>query len=197
MSVAKAWLVVMVLVGAAASLAGANDLRSPESFSSIGDRADRSRSLFFEAGRVLQHPRCLNCHPAGDRPSQGEDQHPHTPQVVRGLDDQGATALRCVTCHQATNFAPAGVPGHPLWHMAPREMAWQGKSLAQICEQIKDPRRNGGRTLTQIHEHLAQDTLVGWAWVPGGSREPAPGTQAQLGALIAAWIETGAACPAR
>jgi hypothetical protein len=70
MSVAKAWLVVMVLVGAA-SLAGANDLRSPESFSSIGDRADRSRSLFFEAGRVLQHPRCLNCHPAGDRPSQG------------------------------------------------------------------------------------------------------------------------------
>jgi hypothetical protein len=144
---------------------------------------------------VLQHPRCLNCHPAGDRPSQGEDQHPHSPLVVRGLDDKGAIALRCVTCHQAANFAPSGVPGHPLWHMAPREMAWQGKSLAQICEQIKDPRRNGGRTLAQIQEHLAHDTLVGWTWAPGGDRDPAPGTQALLGALIAAWIETGAACP--
>jgi hypothetical protein len=28
--------------------------------------------------------------------------------------------------------------------MAPGEMAWQGKSLAQICEQIKDPQHNGG-----------------------------------------------------
>jgi hypothetical protein len=117
--------------------------------------------------------------------------------VVRGLDDKGAIALRCATCHQAANFAPSGVPGHPLWHMAPREMAWQGKSLGEICEQIKDPRRNGVKTLTQIHEHLAHDTLVGWAWAPGGNREPAPGTQAQLSALIAAWIETGTACPTR
>ena len=197
MSIAQACLAVIVLTGAGASLAGANDLRSPESFSLIGDQADRSRSLFIEAGRVLQHPRCLNCHPAGDRPSQGQDQHPHTPLVVRGLDDKGATALRCVTCHQAANFAPSGVPGHSLWQVAPREMAWQGKSLAQICEQIKDPRRNGGKTLTQIHEHLAHDTLLGWAWAPGGNREPAPGTQAQFGALITAWIETGAACPTR
>ena len=197
MRVAQAWLAVIVLTGVGASLAGANDLRSPESFSSIDDQADRSRSLFVEAGRVLQHPRCLNCHPAGDRPSQGEDQHPHTPLVVRGWDDRGAAALRCVTCHQAANFAPSGVPGHFVWQMAPREMAWQGKSLAQICEQIKNPRRNGGKTLMQIREHLAHDTLVGWAWAPGGNREPAPGTQAQLGALIAAWIETGAACPTR
>jgi hypothetical protein len=197
MRVTHAWLVVIVLAGAGASLAGADELRSPKSFSSIGDQADRSRALFVEAGRVLQHPRCLNCHPAGDRPTQGEDQHPHSPLVVRGLDDKGAIALRCATCHQAANFAPSGVPGHPLWHMAPREMAWQGKSLGEICEQIKDPRRNGVKTLTQIHEHLADDTLVGWAWAPGGNREPAPGTQAQLSALIAAWIETGTACPTR
>ncbi len=197
MRVTHAWLLVIVLAGAGASLAPADDLRSPQSFSSIGDQTDRSRALFVEAGRVLQHPRCLNCHPAGDRPSQGEDQHPHSPLVVRGLDDKGAIALRCATCHQATNFAPSGVPGHPLWHLAPREMAWQGKSFGEICEQIKDPRRNGGKTLTQIHEHLAHDTLVGWAWAPGGTREPAPGTQAQLGALIAAWIETGTACPTR
>jgi len=79
--------------------------------------------------------------------------------------------------------------------MAPREMAWQGKSLAQICEQIKDPRHNGGRTVGQIHEHVARDSLVGWAWRPGGSREPAPGTQEESVRLIAAWIESGAVCP--
>jgi hypothetical protein len=191
----KAWWAAGVLAATAAPCAGINDLRAPESFASISDRTERSRAFFVEAGRVLQHPRCLNCHPAGERPTQGEDKHPHSPLVVRGVDGRGATALHCATCHQTANFASSGVPGHPLWHMAPPEMAWQGKSLAQVCEQIKDPRRNGGKTLEQIHAHVARDSLVVWAWVPGGSREPAPGTQEQLGGLIAAWIETGAACP--
>ncbi len=131
----KAWFAVSVMASTAASLSNADDLRSPESFSSTGDQAERSRAIFIEAGRVFQHPRCLNCHPAAERPTQGEDLHPHSPLVVRGLDDRGAAALRCTTCHGAANFAPSGVPGHPLWHMAPGEMAWQGKSLAQICEQ--------------------------------------------------------------
>jgi hypothetical protein len=193
----KAGLPGMVLASTAAAVVGASELRTPESFSSIGNRAERSREMFIEAGRVLRHSRCLNCHPDGERPTQGDDRHPHSPLVVRGTDDNGATALRCATCHQAANFAPSGVPGHPLWHMAPLAMAWQGKSLRQICELIKDPARNGGRTLGQIHEHLAHDSLVGWAWLPGGEREPAPGTQEEFGALIAGWIETGAACPKR
>jgi hypothetical protein len=75
-------------------------------------------------------------------------------------------------------------------------MAWQGRSLGQICEQLKDSARNGGKTLSQIQEHMAHDTLVGWAWKPGAARTPAPGNQAQFGELIAAWIATGAACPA-
>jgi hypothetical protein len=104
--------------------------------------------------------------------------------------------MRCTTCHQNANYEPSGVPGNPQWHVAPKSTAWQTKSLGQICEQIKDPRRNGGKTLAAIQEHMAHDSLVGWAWTPGGNREPAPGTQAQLGALIAAWIQSGAACPA-
>jgi hypothetical protein len=40
----------------------------------------------------------------------------------------------------ADDFDPARVPGHPEWHLAPREMAWQNKTLGEICEQIKDPR---------------------------------------------------------
>jgi hypothetical protein len=122
--------------------------------------------------------------------------HLHTPLVLRGADDKGAVAMRCTTCHQTANFEPSGVPGHPQWHVAPTSMAWQGQSLAQICEQMKDPSRNGGKTLAAIHEHMAHDSLVGWGWRPGANRESAPGTQAQLGALIKAWMDTGAACPA-
>ena len=192
----KARLIAIVLAGTFGPFAGAGDLRGPEAFSSTADRNERSRALFVEAGRVLQHQPCLNCHPVGDRPTQGNDGHPHSPLVVRGPDDKGAIAMRCTTCHQVANYEQSGVPGNPRWHVAPKSMAWQGKSLGQICEQIKDPKRNGGKTLADIHEHMAHDSLVGWAWKPGANREPAPGTQAQLGALIAAWIDSGAACPA-
>lgn len=192
-------LAVAALFGPIASQAQeappASTLRSAQSFASIADQKERSRALFVEAGKVIQSPRCLNCHPNGERPTQGNDMHLHLPMVVRGADDKGATALRCTTCHQAKNFEPSGVPGHPLWHMAPREMAWQGKSLAQICEQIKDPKRNGGKSLAQIHEHMATDSLVGWGWQPGAHRAPAPGTQAQFGEIVDAWIKTGAICP--
>ena len=175
----------------------ASALRGAETFTGIADRAERSRALFLEAGKVIQHPRGLNCHPGGERPTQGEDMHPHLPLVVRGPDDKGATGMRCTTCHQAANFDPAGVPGHPLWHVAPKSMAWQGRSLGEICEQIKDPRRNGGKTLAQIEEHMARDTLVGWGWAPGSGRVRAPGTQEEFGKLISAWVASGAFCPTK
>ena len=171
-------------------------LKSPGDFTAISDPTERSRALFAEMGKVIESPRCQNCHPVGQRPSQGDDMPPPLPMVVRGADDQGAIAMRCATCHQVANFAPAGVPGAPKWHVAPVAMAWQGKSLGQVCEQIKDPARNGKRTLAQIHDHMAHDELVGWGWHPGGSRTPAPGSQKQFGELVAAWIQSGAACPA-
>src|SRR5256885_746546 len=143
---------VILLCTATASFGQSAALRSPESFKSIANASERSRALFVEAGKVIQHPRCMNCHPSGERPTQGKDMHPHLPLVVRGDDDMGAVGMRCTTCHQSANFEPAGVPGHPLWHVAPKSMAWQGKSLGQICEQIKDPARNGGKTLAAIQD---------------------------------------------
>jgi cytochrome c5 len=185
-------------VAAASGLAqDRRELRPPGAFAGITDPARRSAALFEEAGKVLLHPRCVNCHPAGDRPSQGEDGHPHQPRVTRGPDGHGVTAMRCQTCHQAANFNPGRVPGNPKWALAPIEMAWQGKSLGEICAQVKDPARNGGHPLAEIVEHMAHDSLVGWGWSPGAGREPAPGSQAAFGELIAAWAETGAACPGR
>ena len=46
-------------------------------------------------------------------------------------------------------------------------MAWVGKSLGEICEQIKDPARNGGKSMEELIHHMAEDSLVGWGWHPG------------------------------
>jgi hypothetical protein len=168
-------------------------LQPPSAFSSISDPRERSRAIFAEAAKVLTHPRCLNCHPAGDRPTQANDVHPHQPLVVRDVP--------CVACHTDRNFtlheraSYQSIPGHPRWMMAPIEMAWQGKSIGEICQQLKDRDRNGGRDLALLHEHLAHDDLVAWGWQPGAGRDPAPGSQALLGELIQAWIDTGAQCP--
>jgi hypothetical protein len=189
----------IIAVGIAVSAAQpdpAQSLKSVQAFASIADDKQRSLALFQEVGKVITHARCMNCHPAGDRPSQGDDRHPHMPLVVRGVDNFGAIGMRCTTCHGPANFDPGGVPGNPVWHLAPIEMAWVGKSLGQICEQIKDPNRNGGKSMEDLLHHMAEDSLVGWGWNPGVGREPAPGTQKEFGALFKAWIDTGAACPA-
>ena len=175
-------------------------LRAPADFVSIKDPSARSVALFTEAGKVIQSPRCMNCHPVQRAPTQGDDLHPHNPPMVAGQSGHGPTGMPCLSCHGPANVPTYGmniksIPGDPKWALAPVEMAWQGKSLGAICAQIKDPARNGGRGLAQLHEHMAGDHLVGWAWNPGEGRRPAPGTQAQFGALVQAWIDTGAKCP--
>jgi hypothetical protein len=198
-----ATLACLVLIGAATAAHAqqpAAELAPPAAFSSITDAHERSVALFREAGKVIQHPRCINCHPAGDHPLQGEDRHPHFPPAARGPEDMGAPGNYCTACHPETNVTPlaaphTSIPGHPRWQLAPHEMAWEGKTLGEICAQLKDPARNGHRTLAELHEHMAQDDLVGWGWNPGAGRQPAPGTQRIFGELIRAWIDTGAACP--
>jgi hypothetical protein len=173
----------------------ARGLKSPQEFQGISERAQRSRALFLEASKVFLHPRCANCHPDGDTPLQGTSGKAHEPPVLRGRDDAGIVGMRCSSCHQDHNLELARVPGAPEWRLAPRKMAWVGRTPRQICEQMKDRKRNGGKSLAQIVQHNARDELVAWGWSPGHGREPAPGTQAELGALVAAWVQSGAECP--
>ena len=180
----------------AASQSQPDTLASPESFASIADPAARSAAMFTELGKVLTHPRCTNCHAAGDVPRQGDQARLHQPPVARAADDRGLPAMRCNMCHLQANFDPARMPGNPHWQLAPRQMAWEGKTLNEICTQIKDPARNGNRAVAALVQHIGEDTLVGWAWAPGFGRRPAPGTQKEAGALVDAWVKTGAMCPA-
>jgi hypothetical protein len=173
----------------------ATELQPVPGFDAIADRRARSMALFTEAGKVLQHPRCMNCHPATERPTQTDRMRPHRPFVVRGADGHGAAGMPCTACHHAGNFDAGHIPGHRDWHLAPATMAWQERSLAQVCSQIKDRARNGGRDLAALIHHVSEDSLVGWAWAPGAGRTPAPGTQAQFGDLMKAWAGAGAVCP--
>jgi hypothetical protein len=175
-------------------------LKPVSAFSTIREERARSVALFVEAAKVITSPRCMNCHPSTRQPTQGDDLHAHVPLMFGGPHDRGVPGLPCSSCHGTANMptlAPsiASIPGNPHWGLAPASMAWQGKSLREICLQVQDGARNGGRSLSKIHEHLTTDPLVGWAWHPGEGRAPAPGTQAQFGALIQAWISTGAQCP--
>ena len=182
------------VVGSTPQAQNSTELRAPSAFAGITEPQARSRALFTEAAKVIMNPRCMNCHPATDRPTQGNDMHAHSPPVAHG-------AGSCQTCHTDRNFtlmeraSYQSIPGHPRWDVAPIEMAWQGKSAGEICRQIKDPQRNGGRSLELLHDHLAKDDLIAWAWHPGAGRDPVPGTQERLGELVRAWIDSGAACP--
>jgi len=176
-------------------------LRPVSAFANIADREARSVALFTEAGRVLTHPRCTNCHPADGVPRQGLGQRLHEPRVTGGEHGQGPAGLPCASCHQATNTPVVGeslasIPGNPKWALAPAEMAWVGRSLGSICAQLKEPSRNGGKSLAALQHHMAADELVAWGWAPGEGRQAVPASQQVFGELIQAWIDTGAHCPA-
>ena len=52
-------------------------LRPVSAFAAIADERTRAIALFEEAAKVITHPRCMNCHPAGDSPTQTEHMLPH------------------------------------------------------------------------------------------------------------------------
>lgn len=194
-------LISSCVVASSQSQSDGNPLKGPAAFAGIADSGNRSRALFSEAAKVIMGPRCMNCHPNGDSPTQGNDLHIHMPPVTRGESGVGVPGNTCNACHTEHNYPLAveasyrSIPGHIRWSMVPVEMAWQGKTVGEICRQLKDPARNGGRSLASLHDHIATDDLVGWAWQPGQGRDPAPGSQETLGMLIQAWIDTGAECP--
>ena len=64
-----------------------------------------SVKAFMDVYKVLMSPRCMNCHPAGDVPLNGDDSHLHNMTPQRGKDGKGVTAMKCSNCHQPTNTA--------------------------------------------------------------------------------------------
>ena len=182
---------IVLVILAMATLHVASALPAP-------DTAASARA-FLEVHKVFTSPRCQNCHTEGDAPLQGDDSHVHLQYVKRGEDGHGVTAMRCDTCHQTTNLAGDHMPpGNPKWGLPSPEhkMVFVGRTPAELCRQLKDPKQTGGRSLQQLLEHVADDELVAWGWNPGDSRALPPLTRQETVAQMKIWIDGGAACPA-
>lgn len=154
-----------------------------------------SVAAFRVVQRVINHPRCMNCHTVSAWPTQGDDQHKHTFNVSRGPDDRGASGMKCANCHQEKNLAAGNVPGAKDWHMAPVSMGWTGLSPSALCKALLDPAKNGGRSGGKVIEHMRADGRVLWAWAPGANRSVPPVGHDQFIKAAEAWINSGGQCP--
>lgn len=167
---------------------------APSSAQTADARHEESVQAFARIAEVLRHPRCLNCHPMGDFPRQTDDRHRHRMLVMRGADGRGTPAVRCTTCHQTVNTADGRVPGAPNWHLAPRSMGWEGLNDGELCRALKDPKRNGNKTVPALVHHMTEDALVQWGWSPGDRAAPTV-SRHDFHEAVRRWARTGAACP--
>jgi len=73
-------------------------------------------------------------------------------------------------------------------------MAWKGLNLGELCRTLKDPAKNGNRSLEDLIPHM-DTSLVRWAWNPGPGRTVPPLSHDEFVSRLKEWIGTGAACP--
>lgn len=164
---------------------------------------DRATALAaFETVRaVFQHPRCQNCHPAGDAPLQGDEGRTHQQYVLRGPYGRGMVGQECSTCHGLVNLPdsygrhmPPGIATGWRMPSPDQPLVFEGLAPEALCKQIKDPAFNGGKDMAALRHHM-EDPLVTWAWAPGYGRSPVPIEREVFLDAWARWEGAGAPCP--
>lgn len=171
-----------------------------------------SRAAGLEAWKrieaVVTHPRCANCHvdasgiPIWTLVGETQDRV-HGMNIHGGVSRIGAEAIACSTCHMTSTLPNDPAPAPPRagipWQLAPVEFLWYGKSGTEICKQLKDPARNGGRDAAGLLDHLRHDaSLDGFiprGWEPGEGRSKPPGTFEDHVRDVAEWGAAGQPCP--
>lgn len=156
-----------------------------------------SIAAFMDVYKVLTSPRCMNCHPAGDIPLQGEDSHLHTMEPKRGIDGKGVYAMKCSNCHQPVNIPGSHMPpGSPEWHLPPQDMkmVFEGRTPRELAMQLIDKKQNGGKNMSDLIEH-ADDGLVLAGWNPAEGNAPPPLTHDEFKKAWVTWIKNGAFAP--
>lgn len=190
--------VLLAVIWMASSFRDKNDLSGDPVYKNkaAGDSV-ASVKAFMQVYKVLMSPRCMNCHPSGDAPLQGDDSHIHTMNVIRGKDGTGVYAAKCSNCHQPTNVPGIHTPpGNPKWQLPPEnmKMVFQGKTARQLALQIMNSSMNGNKNKQQLLEH-ARDTLVRAAWNMGEGRVPPPMTYSAFVSVWDTWIKKGGYAP--
>ena len=196
----KTILVLLVIFATTALVASSfKNINRPEFFVSAENDMDSavSAKAFMQVYKVLMSPRCMNCHPSGNVPLQGDDSHLHTMSPKRGEDGKGMYAMKCTNCHQPENTPGEHTPpGNPKWQLPPSDMkmVFQGKTARQLAIQIMDYSKNGHKNKEQLLEH-ARDTLVKAGWTMGGGRKPPPIDYNDFLKVWDTWINKGGYAP--
>lgn len=168
---------------------------------------EQGLTAFARIYEVASHPRCSNCHVGADNrpmwsgPSYGKSRQ-HGMNINAGESRIGAESIACSTCHTtkssdwaAANQMPHAAPRVAMgWQLAPVEAEWFGKSSVEVCNQLRDPERNGDRDMMALAAHLDHDLILHWAWNPGGGREPAPYSLQEHVDDILTWGVAGMPC---
>lgn len=157
-----------------------------------------SKKAFQEVYKVLMSPRCMNCHPSGDVPLVGDDNHQHAQRVKRGPDGRGMYASKCFNCHGDENEPGLNkAPGCPDWHMPPEnmKMIFQGRSARELAAQLLDTAQNDHKTTEQLITHIEKSPLVLVGWNPGEGRTLPPLSHEEFTKQFKLWIEHGAYLP--
>ena len=160
--------------------------------------AEESKAAFLKAYSVFMHPRCMNCHPKGDQPLQGDDSHTHLQNVWRGADGKGVYAMKCKNCHQDANIDGLGTPpGNPHWQMPPADkpMTFEGKSPKQLALHFKDNQFTGFKTLNDMIKHVDEESLVLSSFNPPAGVSKIPMSHEEFVDAVKEWIAKGAAVP--
>jgi cytochrome c553 len=150
-------------------------------------------AAFADIYAVSTHPRCMNCHPDGDAPLNGEDAALHPFGITRFSPLKG---LHCSTCHAPDQVNDGQAPLPPadsIWSMAPAQMVFENRTPAQLCAQLKDPAINGGRGHVASTEHIAHDHLLITSWQKG--RPAPPISHEELVKRFETWGRAGGPCP--
>jgi len=140
----------------------------------------------------------VNCHPAGDVPLQGDDGHLHEPPITRGPRAAAVAGVSCSTCHGKQKPAGQLRRAHAARRVhglapTPPTTAWSswGLDSKALCEQIKDRKRNGGKSLAELTHHMTEDALTLWGWSPGYGRKPVAISHDQFARAYRTWAERG------
>jgi hypothetical protein len=191
-------VVIVLVIGMSSAFKSRNVLSTGDpTVDNVSKDSIESVRAFMQVYKVLKSPRCMNCHPAGDAPLQGDDSHVHTMNVQRGLDGTGVYAAKCSNCHQPTNVPGTHTPpGNPKWKLPPADMKmiFQGKTAKQLALQIMNYNENGHKNKKQLLEH-ARDTLVKAGWSMGEGRVPPPITYKAFLTVWDSWINKGGYAP--
>ena len=196
-TIAVVVVILSIIAVATSGFKVKNDAAITTRTENINTDSIESVKAFTEVYKVLMNPRCMNCHPSGNVPLQGDDSHLHTMFPKRGKDGKGLYAMKCTNCHQPANTEGLHTPpGNLNWHLPPAnmKMVFQGRTAHQLAKQLMDPKQNGQKTKQQLIEH-ADDELVLAGWNPGEGRTLPPMTHEEFKKAWITWIEKGAYAP--